>query len=384
MLLLKHFPDDHVGICASCANYHASISPPEPQLVADSDYSGVNTTPRRGFLPDRRRQRQPNYIAYSTNGDTTRTHSNGSQRRRHSALLGSVTTYSDIGEYPSERSTYGVARPSQRRSRKGHGPRIGQALHTVIQRPREKAISQQLNEVEGLWKYLTNHEVQSLQRRRAANSQDGHAAREVTPQETTHSSSQDEEPTLQDTLPQCLTPNIRECVESICHTWDVTNVTDIFPIDLWPKQGTLWNLGVLERILTMARQYPASHCREGITTKFAELVRARRQKSNAKTQWTIQDANTTCLWAKEQYTSPVRSTLEPELYDNGATTLRSSQRHRKPSMKASLLYKDKGKQKAITDTFPVQPNRRSRRVDLSSSELSELDSEPFSDSNDFL
>jgi hypothetical protein len=55
MLLLKHFLDNYVSICASCANYHALILLSKPQLVANSDYLGVNTTLRHGFLPNRRR-----------------------------------------------------------------------------------------------------------------------------------------------------------------------------------------------------------------------------------------------------------------------------------------------------------------------------------------
>ena len=137
----------------------------------------------------------------------------------------------------------------------------------------------------------------------------------------------------------CLTPNIHKCVESICDNLDILDVTSIFPANLWPKQRTVWNLGVLELFLTMARQYPASECREGISNKFAELVQASRRKSNAKTQWMIRDVNATYLWAKEHHTSPVELTPVPELIDDDATILRLSQRQRKPSMKISLLQK---------------------------------------------
>ena len=77
-----------------------------------------------------------------------------------------MTTYSDAGEYPSERSTYGVVKPSQRELRKRFNPRINQRLLIGSQLPREKAISEQLNEIEELCQYLTSHEIHNLQLRR--------------------------------------------------------------------------------------------------------------------------------------------------------------------------------------------------------------------------
>lgn len=232
-----------------------------------------------------------------------------------------------------------MVKPSQTGLRKRSGLRVNKGLLIEGQLPGEKAISEQINEVEGLCQYLTSQEIHSLKLRRATDIQTSHTVQNSTQNNTTRISQDEDEvePTLQDIMPTCLTMNIRKCLESICNTWDVRSVTDIFPVSLWPKEGTLWNLSVFELFLTMARRHPTTDCREGISNKFAELVRARRQRLNAKTQWTIEDAKATNAWARERYSLLGELTSIPELVNNDGTGIRLSQRQRKPSMKATLL-----------------------------------------------
>ena len=137
----------------------------------------------------------------------------------------------------------------------------------------------------------------------------------------------------------------------------------------------------------MAQQYPSRESREGISGKFAELVKARRGKSNAKTQWSINDARTTYAWARKEYGSPSELTPEPEeegIEDVKTHGMRSGYRQRNPSAKATLSQsKDKGKCRAVLTVADVNVTKKpSTLIELGdSSELSELASAAFSDSD---
>ena len=128
----------------------------------------------------------------------------------------------------------------------------------------------------------------------------------------------------------------------------------------------------------MAQEYPDIESRKGISTKFAELVKKRRERSNAKSQWSIVDARTTYAWAREQYGVHSAFNQDNKEYDN-ATGVRSSRRQRQPSGKASLSQGgDKGKRK-ITGDIDLQKKVSKTIVISSSSGLSEVDSDFYSD-----
>jgi hypothetical protein len=189
----------------------------------------------------------------------------------------------------------------------------------------EAAVDKQLNEVEGLLQLLTSKELSDLRQRRVD-------------QAASNTPAQEEESTLLDYgVPWHLTTSMRQCLSQICEAWGIHNVKEVFLVEIWPKSGTLWNLPVLQLFLTMAHQYPLPHHRTEISSKFVELVRVRRGKQNAKTQWTIQDAKNTHAWAKHEYGSSPPEEAEVDVYDGRENGVRLSQRPRVPSQKAAAL-----------------------------------------------
>lgn len=320
MLSVLDFPAEHTGVCMECTQEQCG---PDAPIIHASNNAGPVTSRHQPALPSHQaRQHQTSPWASQR---ATQSALSGPRQHRHAALPSSVTAYSDAGEYPSGRSTYGVSKQNRRKPSKSHAPRAPNVQRTVTLLAQEGAVDKELTEAEGLLQFLTSKEIMVLQQRRV---------NRVNPSQQSSNygtTTQDEDVTLENSIPHYLTPNIRHCVLQICETWDVQHVAEIFPTKIWPKQGTLWNLSVLQLFLTLARQYPtARHCR-GISRKFTELNEARRRKVHAKTQWTMGDATATCTWAKEEYGSP-----PPEGHGQEDTT-RFSQRTRIPSKKAAAL-----------------------------------------------
>ena len=391
MLILEHFPNNHVGICKTCNN-NRQVASPSSQLQTGSLRAREGTTAtneqssqEQPLQSARRRGHNPvaPHLSYVVGGP-----SNSHRRRNpHAALPGSVTTYSDAGQYPSGRSTYGITKPSQR------GPRRRTELDALPifahisrnrQLPRDKAMNDKIRELDQLWQSLSQFEhdevLQDLrQRREAARTQDIQPAQEDKQDGASQLSpeSEDEQSVAETTL-YPVTAAISRCIEDICSSWNVPDIAHIFPNALWPKPGTLWHIGVLKIFHTMAQEYPDIESRKGISTKFAELVKKRRERSNAKSQWSIVDARTTYAWAREQYGVHSAFNQDNKEYDN-ATGVRSSRRQRQPSGKASLSQGgDKGKRK-ITGDIDLQKKVSKTIVISSSSGLSEVDSDFYSD-----
>lgn len=148
--------------------------------------------------------------------------------------------------------------------------------------------------------------------------------------ETSQSTSemQDEDSTASVTL-YPVTLAVTKCIDEICKLWDVPDIAYIFLKAIWPNLKTPWPIGVLREVRDMAQKYPSTDCRQSISSKFAELVQARRQRSNAKSQWSIVNARTTHAWAKEKYglesASDADEDDEDERQHANTIVLRSSQ-----------------------------------------------------------
>jgi hypothetical protein len=396
MLSIDHFPVNHVGICKRCTQQ--LDQPSHSSTVHESTCPSPHTSfsPGQDHTSQTLRKRRQSKASSPIRKQVTGSFLPRPRRDRHATLSRSVTAYSDTGEYPSGRSTYGVSKPSQKRLHKRQTQQTTWDRLRVQQSPaksqtnplsqlQNRAVDKQLDEVESLWQYLTRGEISALQQRKADkeplrqavkpgakdnNSSSGYLCKgigDMSPQETSNQSS------LQDTLPAYLTPTVRQRICDICEVWGVQNITDIFPRDIWPKVGTVWNLAVLGLFLTMARQYPTQECCDGISGKFTDLITARRHKLNAKTQWTIQDADATYTWAKSEYGLPVPEQEEVEDSDSDNEGVRSSQRQRIPSKKAIALFESKGKRRAPRGV--IQALQESANHFVISSSSSEVNSE---------
>jgi hypothetical protein len=310
MLVLDCFPENHTGICKNCVEDQLVQRPSTKQSLDSLGHDPGQTQPTQRPCPPRRSRNYPsNYHNTAESSIPQR------RRDRHATLSSSVTAYSDAGEYPSGRSTYGVSKTNPRKLNN----------RPVMLLAQEAAVDKQLNEVEGLLQLLTSKELSDLRQRRVD-------------QAASNTPAQEEESTLLDYgVPWHLTTSMRQCLSQICEAWGIHNVKEVFPVEIWPKSGTLWNLPVLQLFLTMAHQYPLPHHRTEISSKFVELVRVRRGKQNAKTQWTIQDAKNTHAWAKHEYGSSPPEEAEVDVYDGRENGVRLSQRPRVPSQKAAAL-----------------------------------------------
>lgn len=184
ILSLSCFPKDHIGICGKCIG-DTLTTPHVSQLDNDPDSSRASVIPTQN-QPLRIPQRGRVSTACFSSSNTMRLSNHSSRRNRNTALTGSVTTHSDAGEYPSERSTYGGVKPSQTGVRKCSVPRMNKGLLIGGQLPGEKAISERINEVEGFCQYLTSQEIHRLQLRRVTDIQTSHTVQNSTENNTTH------------------------------------------------------------------------------------------------------------------------------------------------------------------------------------------------------
>jgi hypothetical protein len=356
MLSLDCFPDNHVGVCKACAPEQLSHRQSSVHNSNAGDLSMDEHQPIQ--FPPRLKQSAKDSSLHQR---TTKSSIPRRQQHRHATLPSSVTAYSDAGEYPSGRSTYGVSKPIRRKSNKTQAPWISNTQRLATLRTPEIAVATQLTELEGLLHMLTSEEILDLRQRKADQAGTEHTNTTLAPPSQTVGSI-----SLEYSIPSYLTSSIRRCLCLICEAWAVDDVKDIFPDRIWPKSGTLWNLPVLELFHTLTRQYPLLHHRNGISDKFAELTIKRRQKRNAKTQWTIQDAKETQAWAKSTYGSPPPERQEPDVDENCTSGVRSSQRPRIPSRKAAALS-------PVLSTDDTQLQSPSLESDLSDMDAAEFD-----------
>lgn len=338
MLTLDRFPKDHVGICTACKRGSGTASPPLQQRARPISV-GQDTVSEHGQsseeqLPEHVRQGVRNCATLYSNVDSSMPSSIHRQRNPHSVLPGSVTTYSDAGQYPSGRSTYGVTKPRQNGRR---GRTQTSALRTYTsnnvnsQALHEGLTARKLQELKQLFRSLSQTDYNSFIRSLRRESEEAELTQspptlEAALDETTRSTSetQDEDSTAGITL-YPVTPAVTKCIEEICELWDVPDIAYIFPKAIWPNPSTLWPIGVLREFREMAQEYPSQDSRQGISTKFTGLVQARRGRSNAKSQWSIVDARTTHAWAKEQYGSGGASDADEDDGEHHTAMLRSSQ-----------------------------------------------------------
>jgi hypothetical protein len=358
MLSLQHFPIDHIGHCYACVRDRQRASPSDQILQEQSDNSDP---PQGATLRQERTQTAP--VRANTAGQPPSSHSRQNLR---TFLPGSVTSYSDAGAHPSDRSTYGRNKPKPKRT-KHTGPLPASQTGRLLQ---NKATKDQLAEVEALFQSLTQDEFNMLADRRAMQNAAEPQATQLALLDDCTTASEAGETEEEDTeggvtIDYNVTPVIAKCTEEIVCAWGVKDISEIFPQEIWPNPKTPWNLGVLKAFLDLARKYPNARCRKGITTKFAGLVKKRRSTPGAKTQWAIADATATKAWAEMQYRH--QSASRPSDAGQGSTadanrSLTSSQRLRKPSAGLSNIQRLKrNKQKRRKQVYSI----------VSSSELSE-------------
>jgi len=364
MLTLDQFPENHVGVCIMCKRGTDTASPP-PQLqslplharrdsVSEHEQSGQEQLPRHISQSVQRRSTPYSALASGRPSSFHR------QQNPHSVLPGSVTTYSDAGQYPSGRSTYGVTKISQRgrRGRTKTSTLPNQTFNNLhSQVPCERATTGKLQELNELFRSLSQTEYNNFIRSLSRDVQEveppqNQLLQEVALNETSRSTSetQDEDSTADVTL-YPVTSAVTKCIDEICKLWNVPDIAYIFPKAIWPNPKTPWPIGVLKEFRDMAQKYPNTDCRQSISSKFAELVQARRRRSNAKSQWSIVDARTTHAWAKEQYGLESASDADEDDEDDrehsNTIVLRSSQPPRP--------------QVPLARTFPLQSKALSKR-----------------------
>jgi hypothetical protein len=343
MLSVEDFPVSHAGVCKECAQERRAQRRSTTLVSESVSDSGSDLIQ----LP---RQNLPKHHSVPDSQRTTGSSSSQPRRSRQATLPSSVTFFSDIGQYPSGGSTYGMSRPGQRRLNKTRVPQASNNRRSATLFTQDRTVDQELSEAEGLIQFLTSKEISDLRQRKASrallhvddNNDNDDDTIEPCNNPTRSSLPDESNIPLENSLPSGLTVQVHKCLVDICKVWGIQNLTSIFPRRIWPNEGTTWSLGVLQIFHTMARQYPSSTCRDGISKKFCALVTARRHTLNAKSQWTIKDANTTSAWAKQEYGTPPPSQHESEHDSARGDGLRLSQRPRMPSKKAVALLQSSG------------------------------------------
>jgi len=317
LLQLEHFPVAHVGRCKAC-NIRRERS---EQL----DNEPLSHEEPHQSTHQQRRDQTDTAQAYVP-GESSNSHR---RKNPHALLPRSVTTYSDFGAHPSDRSTFGVSKPKRAKKQPPGPARDGDTGGL----PRSSATHGVVSQVD-----TPPGEVHILpvRARTRARSQ---AAPSRYPQPTGEDESTAEGSEDGGQQPgQTYQANsaVLRVTEQIKQAWGVTDISEVFPKEIWPKLNTEWRVNILERFLDLAKQYPDKKSRIGITAKFKELCHIRRKMPNAKTQWTTADTRSTEVWAKEHCT-PFSTSSQS---DRGQGTV---QQQRKPGL---LQAMHKGKQKA--------------------------------------
>ena len=350
MLSLQHFPIDHIGHCYACVRDRQRASPSDQILQEQLDNSDP---PQGATLRQERTQTAP--VRANTAGQPP---SSNPRRNPRAFLPGSVTSYSDAGAHPSDRSTYGRNKPKPKRT-KHSGPLPATQTRRLLQ---NKATTDQLAEVEALFQSLTQDEFNMLADRRAMqNAAEPQATQLALPDDCTTASetgeTEDESTEGGVTIDYNVTPATARYTDEIVCAWGVKDISEIFAQEIWPNPKTPWSLSVLEAFLDLAKKYPNARCRKGITAKFAGLVKKRRSTPGAKTQWAIADVTATKAWAEKQYRHQSvchLSSAEQECIADANRSFTYSQRLRKPSAGLSNIQRLKrGKQKRRKQVYSI-------------------------------
>lgn len=336
LLFLEHFPADHIGICQTCDDRRGRDSP--SGQLQDEHLSQAD-------LPWSTQQQSRNRIAPAQAyvvGESSNSHR---RQNPHTLLSSSVTTYSDVGQHPSDRSTYGITKPKRGKRRTAVAPhpdpvRISNTGQLTERRP---------GEVEGLSGNV-QRTTRSLPVRtaysKAAPPQDAQLVEEDVDAATTQSLAWGPIDS-NNQLPEPVqvykaNPAVLDCIDKLIDTWDVEDIVEVFPKDIWPKANTGWSVDILNRVLCIAKEYPDKESRTKITAKFAELCQIRQSRPRSKTQWTVADVTATVAWAKE-HCRPSTVSNQVSQGQGAVVDVSLSQRLRKPRLIQRL---NKGKQKA--------------------------------------
>lgn len=268
MLTLDQFPANHVGVCTVCTTSSNTALPLpvvqsrhsdnqqedtdlEPEL-SDNRHSSYSERQ----IPIRARQRAQMHATSPLSFITSGLPNTRQRRNPYSALSGSVTTYSDVGQYPSGRSTYGVTKPSQR-TRNGRTKNSAipfrLANNDTSQVSSEAVLARRLQELRELLNSLsqTEHEtlIRSLSRNDNARYREEDLLQSQHAQEVAHNEASlptseteaenagDEDTTIRVTL-YPVTSTVTNYTDEICRLWDVPDISHVFPKNIWPNPKT--------------------------------------------------------------------------------------------------------------------------------------------------
>jgi hypothetical protein len=286
---IEQFPENHHGICDHCLEDTENVPPPQ---VFQSDQIPTLPVPSRPCTPssiyNTSLQHTPSkHINRHATGSRQRANresiSEPFQRNRHAVMTSSVTEYSDAGQYYSGGSTFGEKRRSQRRTHKQNRRKSldnpTRTIEDLIQKV--KTLENQLSRQNRLSGGTTNQTLQADLGSRDLLPGEGSLAR--IPQES------------------------HDAIRRLCTIWRVSDISELFPQDIWPQKGTKWHPEVLELFIDMAGDYPSPNQRDRICEIFQDLVRKRRCQPNSKSQYTLEDTKTTIRWARDMY-SPLLNT----------------------------------------------------------------------------
>lgn len=292
-------------------------------------------------------------------------------------LSSSVTSYSDVGQHPSDRSTYGITKPKRGKRRTAVDPppdpvRIGNTRQPTDRRPSEvEGLSRNVQRTTRSIPVRTAHSTAALPQSAQLVEEDVNTAiARLSVQGPVDSNEQLAEPVQV----YKANPAVIRYIDDLINTWDVENIVDIFPKDIWPNVGTGWSVDILNRFLRIAKEYPDEESRTKITAKFAELCRIRQSKPRSKTQWTVTDVTATVAWAKEHCRPSVVSNQVSQR-QGAVVDVSSSWRLRRPRL---IQRVNKGKQKAghVTEITVQKKARGATVYDVPSDDLpSESDSD---------
>jgi hypothetical protein len=296
----------------------------------------------------------------------------------HAVLPSSVTSYSDVGQHPSDRSTYGVPKPGRKKKPPPVPARVSYTGQLSRSGPTVRRVNEMESEVESLREVAHRGVGNNLPLRTRAGARARSKAapsQDVEEHEDDVDSRSSAEETVYEDEPPTATVHVfranavtMRLIDEINHAWNINKIERVFPQRIWPKRGTEWSKPVLEIFLSLAKKYPEEKYRRMIGAYFVQLCLKRRENPNAKAQWKIVDAKNTEAWANEH----CRPSSVPGRSSKGQRTaldMSSSQQQRRSSPTRTV---NKGKQKASQGKEAIVQRKTRRPVyDLPDSSESE-------------
>jgi hypothetical protein len=235
MLLLECFPQNNARMCKECLLQRPTQEASTAEVEAEADLGLLQ--PRQSLYTQLHY-----YSALSRDAQVAESSNSHHRRNKHASLSSSVAQFSDAGGYPSGGSTYGVLnnRKRQYRTQLPASQTLYQQRPATVPPPIAE-VGTQLSELEDsrVWLNAADTEQVAYLQQKVAMAKAQHN------NIMTHTLSRlhlNNTTLLEYYIPSYLNKSTRRQLSQICELWQVKDIADVFPVDIWQRMTVRYGM----------------------------------------------------------------------------------------------------------------------------------------------